>query len=286
VLWANGQTEDELVVRNGRHAAPRLKLLPLLPALQITNTVQHDQAACYSLTGGTGALGLVVAAFMATLGAGQLVLLSRSGRISKGKHWQQLQKADAEVAVCCSDVSVELSGTGQSVQGLVHAAGVEIYAGLSELSLQQSHTVLSPKVDGTVNLHCITASVPLDHFVLFSSSSALVGLKSGSVYAAANGYLDGFMGCQRAAGLVAQSVQWGAWTEIGMAAGIEANGYMTGGVTNTIGLCAMESLLSGWQKQGVFVADMMWQQFLQLYSHAPPLLAGFETKHQPTVTMN
>ena len=31
---------------------------------------------------------------------------------------------------------------------------------------------------------------------------------------------------------------------------------------------------------------MVWQQFLQLYSHAPPLLAGFETKHQPTVTMN
>jgi KS-AT-KR-ACP domain-containing polyene macrolide polyketide synthase/pimaricinolide synthase PimS2/candicidin polyketide synthase FscD len=69
-----------------------------------------------------------------------------------------------------------------------------------------------------------------------------------------------------------------------MAAGIEANGYMTGGVTNAIGLCAIERLLSGWQQPGVFVADMVWQQFLQLYSHAPPLLAGFETKHQPTVT--
>ena len=117
VLWANGQTEDELVVRNGCYAAPRLKLL-LLPALQITNTVQHDQAACYSLTGGTGALGLVVAVFMATRGAGQLVLLSRSGRGSKGKHWQQLQEAYAEVAVCCSDVSVELSGTGQVSAGI------------------------------------------------------------------------------------------------------------------------------------------------------------------------
>ena len=92
------------------------------------------------------------------------------------------------------------------VKGLVHAAGVEMYARLSELSLQQSHTVLSPKVDGTMNLQCITAGVPFDHFVLFSSSSALVGLKSGSMYAAANGCLDGFMGCQRGAGLVAQSV--------------------------------------------------------------------------------
>ena len=32
----------------------------------------------------------------------------------------------------------------------------------------------------------------------------------------------------------------GAWTEIEMAAGIEANGYMTGGANNTSGLCALE----------------------------------------------
>jgi len=68
-----------------------------------------------------------------------------------------------------------------------------------------------------------------------------------------------------------------------MAAGVEANGYITGGVTNAIGLGAMESTMAGWLQPGTFVANMVWHQFLQLYPHGvPPLLAAFETNRSPT----
>ena len=39
-----------------------------------------------------------------------------------------------------------------------------------------------------------------------------------------------------------QSVERGAWTEIGMAAGIDGRGYMAGGATNSIVVGALASL--------------------------------------------
>ena len=274
LLLTNRKMEPESIAHRSHHAVPRLKSSPL-PVL--VGSIHLRQNGYYVLTGGTGALGLLVAAFMASHGAGNLQLTSRSGRRSKGKNWEQLQSSDIRIAVCCSDASSELRTTGHSMQGLVHAAGLDKYGEIPELALQQLHPVLAPKVDGTLNQHINSADAPLDHFVLFSSSSAVVGFTRGSVYASANSSLDCFMQCRRAAGLAAQCVQWGAWSEIGMVAGIEANGYMTGGVTNAIGLAAIESMMGSWVSPVRFVASMVWQQFLQLYSEVPPLLSAFQT---------
>ena len=126
-------------------------------------------------------------------------------------------------------MSSHLTVLPHSVSGVIHAAGVDMYASLAELDHAQLCTVLAPKACGTLNLQHDTASSPLAHFGVFSSASALVGLKGGSLYAAANSCLDSFVQCQRASGTPAQGIQWGAWTQIGMAAGIDANGYILAG---------------------------------------------------------
>ena len=65
------------------------------------------------------------------------------------------------------------------------------------------------------NLHELTGN--LDAFVLFSSGAAAWGSGGQPAYSAANAYLDGLAQFRRGQGLVATSVQWGAWAEAGMA---------------------------------------------------------------------
>ncbi|MGV2390136.1 MAG UNVERIFIED_CONTAM: KR domain-containing protein [Microcystis novacekii LVE1205-3] len=51
--------------------------------------------------------------------------------------------------------------------GLVHAAGVLDDGLLSQLDWPRFDSVMSPKVAGAWNLHCLTENLPLDFFCLF-----------------------------------------------------------------------------------------------------------------------
>jgi acyl carrier protein len=78
--------------------------------------------------------------------------------------------------------------------------------------------VMAPKARGAWILHKHTQHVPLDFFVLFSSVSSLVGSPGQGNYVAANAYLDALAHHRRAMGLPATCINWGALSEVGMAA--------------------------------------------------------------------
>jgi acyl carrier protein len=78
-----------------------------------------------------------------------------------------------------------------------------------------------PKVAGAWNLHRLTRHAPLDFFVLFSAGAALLGSPAQANYAAANAMLDAFASYRRAQGLPALSIDWGAWSGVGMAARLD-----------------------------------------------------------------
>jgi acyl carrier protein len=84
--------------------------------------------------------------------------------------------------------------------------------------------VLAPKVLGALHLHQLTCEIELDFFVLFSSAAALIGAPGQSNYAAANAALDAVALVRRARRLPALSVNWGAFSQVGMAAQQESRG--------------------------------------------------------------
>ena len=66
--------------------------------------------------------------------------------------------------------------------------------------------VVESKVHGAWNFHNALIDVPLDFFILFSSSAAAMGGRGQSAYAAANGFLDAFAQYRRALGMPAASL--------------------------------------------------------------------------------
>jgi acyl carrier protein len=110
------------------------------------------------------------------------------------------------------------------LRGIIHAAGVLEDRTLQEMDEEQFTRAIHPKILGGWNLHAATWGIPLDFFVMYSSAAALLGPPGQGNYAAANTFLDALAHARAAEGLPAMSIQWGAFSEVGLAAAPENRG--------------------------------------------------------------
>jgi myxalamid-type polyketide synthase MxaB len=113
----------------------------------------------------------------------------------------------------------------------------------------------------------LTKELPLDFFVLFSSAASLLGSRGQANHAAANAFLDGFVHYRKAHGLPAQSINWGAWSEIGAAADLvrtqqqQMAAQGMGFIPPEQGIAAFAHLLKQSATQ-VGVVPIMWNNYL------------------------
>jgi acyl transferase domain-containing protein/aryl carrier-like protein len=184
----------------------------------------------YVITGGLTGLGLATADWLARNGAGGVALLGRRPPSAEAETAiKDIESAGARVRVAQIDVSdpeklaillQDLRATMGPIRGVFHAAGVLDDGMLSEQTPERVARVMAPKARGGWALHVLTQNDPVDFFVLFSSTAALMGSPGQSNYAAANGLLDGLAAYRQARGLPGLAINWGSWAEIGMAAGV------------------------------------------------------------------
>ncbi len=240
--------EPEIVVREGAFMVPRLipveRLAPVsaealaddgdagpVPARAL------DPEGAVLITGGTGALGQALALHLVRRhDVRHLVLTSRRGRETPGADelLARLEEAGAtSVRIAACDVSVradvaavfdQVADEGRAWTAVFHLAGVVDDGLLPSQSDERFARVLGPKVAGALNLHALTAELPLAAFVLFSSAAGTLGNAGQSNYAAANAFLDALAVYRSSCGLVATSLAWGPWTQDdgGMAAQLGA----------------------------------------------------------------
>ena len=134
-----------------------------------------------------------------------------------------MENAGVKIEVFAADVSkpedvTQLLAQTLNLRGVVHAAGVLDDGMLMHQSPKRFLKVAGPKVSGAWNLHIQTKDLPLDFFVLFSSVASIIGSPGQSNYAAANAFMDGLAHHRKHQGLVATSINWGPWSDVGMAA--------------------------------------------------------------------
>jgi len=251
----------------------------------------------YLITGGTGALGLRMAEWLADQGAGTIALMSRRGMTPEVEEAvRSIRACGANVFVLQADVANadsvaaavrELTAAGP-LRGIVHAAGVLADGVISEMSLEQLDRPMLSKVHGAWNLHAATLQQPLDFFIMFSSVASVLGSPGQANYAAANAFLDALAHARRACGLPAMSINWGPWAGSGMAVDqgrketVKSRGMAL--IEPPQGLDILAKLLKSNAAQ-VAVMDVQWAEMLRLLgTRRPALLADIAAEIDHTDT--
>lgn len=189
---------------------------------------QFRKDGSYLIVGGLGGIGRALARWFAGRGAGQLVLAGRSQPAEEARQEiEALRAAGTAVRVVQVDINdrqtlgallQDIRETLPPLRGVVHAAMVLDDASLGNLDRRRLEHVMACKTLGAWNLHCLTRDDPLDHFLLFSSFSSVMGNPGQGNYAAANAFLDQLAAHRQRAGLPVLTVNWGLFGDVGYAA--------------------------------------------------------------------
>ncbi len=250
------QDEPLLSYQKGTIYAPRL-----------TSVLVHDEdqnkkellkEATYLITGGLGGLGSVLCKWLIQQEVTSIVLLGRRSLTEEIEeqinalavegirvHYIQVDVSDYKQLRC---VLSAVQNSMPTIKGIFHVAGVLNDGLWSNLSWQDFETVFQAKVKGSWNLHRLSIELmpELEHFIMFSSISSLLGSPGQANYAAANAFLDNLAHYRLRMRLPALSINFGPWQNIGMTRNL-AQSWLTYGINNIsekLGLNALQHMMS------------------------------------------
>ena len=246
------------------------------------------------ITGGLGGLGLATASWLLAHGAKSLILTSRRSpseeALTQIKQWATEFKASIRVWSCdvANQAAVEElmhrihKEALPPLRGIFHSAGFLSDGLIQKQNWSTFKEVYDSKVLGAWNLHTATAQCELDYFVMFSSMTAVLGNIGQCNYGAANACLDSLVHFRQQQGLVAQSINWGPWAEVGMAANLHEQFAATGfsSIPVAQGLQALGRVLSKPQLKQTMISPIDWPQYLHAIE-PDPFYSQFSKQQKP-----
>ncbi|MGA8544587.1 MAG: type I polyketide synthase [Mycobacterium sp.] len=196
--------------------------------------------ATYLITGGMGALGLLIAGWLADRGAHRVILAGRTPLPPRRDWDDDIADADArrKIAViralesrgvsvdalaldvgspdAMRDLVAKRDADGAPpIRGVVHAAGITDAQLLTEVTENRLRHTMSPKIAGAQALHEVFPPGSLDFLFMTAAAGAVFGVPGQGAYAAANAYLDGLAHARHRQGCHTVSLDWVVWRGLG-----------------------------------------------------------------------
>ncbi|OXA39456.1 Phthiocerol synthesis polyketide synthase type I PpsC [Folsomia candida] len=182
----------------------------------------------YLITGGCGGIGWELMNWMLHNGAKRIFLMGRripslerqseiNSLTDRGFHLIWRRGDVSKLSDCESMFSFTKEKFPESpLRGIFHCSGVLSDAAFLYLKVKMISLEDIFRLMGGWNLHELSKTLHLQHFVLFSSISSLIGNPGQGNYAAANAFLDALAHYRHALGLPAISLNFGQWGEVGL----------------------------------------------------------------------
>lgn len=244
----------------------------------------------YVITGATGALAQQAALFIASQASCHLCLLSRTDPLGTNDKASKLRELITQLHATGAtvehhqvdivnevEVAPVLAQTRRdygAIGGVIHTAGLAGDGFIFRKDEAEFRQVTQAKIVGASLLDRLAREDRLDFFVLYSSVTAVFAGMGQSDYTYANAWLDGLVERRRQQGLPALSIQWPAWSEIGMA--VEKNAKFDGLIaplTTKQGMTVLDRLLAT-RSQGVVMPGVANPSYDQPEEELPVTL-GF-----------
>nr|WP_010097992.1 SDR family NAD(P)-dependent oxidoreductase [Ornithinibacillus scapharcae] len=187
----------------------------------------------YLITGGMGGLGLIFAKEIVNKVKNAVIVLTGRSPLTTEKQAKlhELIKNDATVLYESVDVSVKdsvenviekIETNFGKITGIIHSAGLVNDNLIYKKTRQEFLDVLTPKIQGIVNLDMASKDLDLDFLVICSSLSGVTGNVGQADYATANAFMDAYATHRNE--LVKQnqrngqtlSLNWPLWQDGGM----------------------------------------------------------------------
>ncbi|MFV8755921.1 beta-ketoacyl synthase N-terminal-like domain-containing protein [Nannocystaceae bacterium ST9] len=268
--------ETTLALREGRVMVPRL-VARAAPRARWSPRA----SAWYVVSGGLGGLGWAVVNWLIEAGADRVALLGRTPPSpARAAELDALRSGGIVIEWFVIDVAdgpglervfAELRARAP-LRGVIHCAGLVADGGLDTIDRARFALPFAAKLHGSWALHRASASDELDVFVMFGSAAAALANPGQANYAAANGFEAALAAHRRALGRPALTVDWGPWSDIGMAAdrlaGFERRGLRP--IARTRGL----ELLAGLIAEGVAHVGVIPRDAERMRELAGALLPG------------
>ena len=238
-------------------------------------TIKKD--ATYIITGGLGGVGIVTTEYLIERGAKNIVLLGRKNPSPEQNAvldaWRRSSVTIKTYSVdICEEYSLKnalqmIQSEMPSIKGIFHAAGILDDGVLEHQDENRFAKVMKPKVQGTWNLHQLTQGIALDYFVMYSSIASAMGAPAQGNYAAANAFLDAFVSYRKYKGLAVTTINWGPWSEVGMAhANSDLKKYEQIGlnaIAPSQGKELLDAILKIEQEQ-IIAVDINWDKYKKI----------------------
>lgn len=228
--------------------------------------------ASYIITGGLGGLGLRVMLWLASYNANHIVLIGRKKATPEAQRIiDRVNSQGVRVSVVKADIAKyddvkHALSLCHNLKGIIHAAGIIEDGLISTQSEKSFRNVMEAKVQGTWHLHNLTKELDLHYFICFSSIASFLGSIGQSNYSAANAFMDRFAHYRNSINLPCISVNWGPWSEIGMAASLvdrlKTQGYKPISVSSGLDMLKQMISLANTIPQ-VAISPMDWPKYMK-----------------------